>query len=39
MKRLIALGIVEYRKGLGVTLGFVLSPRGRETLESYNVEI
>ena len=39
MRRLIAPGIVECRKGLGETSGLALSPRGRETLESYNAEI
>lgn len=39
MRRLIQLGVLEYRKGLDKTSGLALSPRGRETLESYNTEI
>ena len=39
MRRLIAPGVVEYRKGLDETSGLVLSPRGRETLDSYKAEI
>ncbi|MFB0558023.1 MAG: hypothetical protein ACETVY_02790 [Candidatus Bathyarchaeia archaeon] len=34
-RRMISLGILEYRKGLDRTSGVVLSPRGREMLDSY----
>jgi len=39
MRRLIAPGVVAYGKGLDETSGLVLSPRGRETLDSYKAEI
>jgi hypothetical protein len=38
-RRLIAPGVVAYGKGLDETSGLVLSPRGRETLDSYKAEI
>ena len=34
-RRLMGLGILEYRKGLDRTSGVVLSPKGREILNSY----
>jgi hypothetical protein len=38
-RRLIQLGVLEYRKDLDRTWGFALSPRGREMLDSYKAEI
>ena len=34
-RRLMGLGILEYRKGLDKTSGLALSPKGKEILNSY----
>lgn len=34
--RMIRLGILEYRKGLDKTFGFILSPKCRKILDDYN---
>jgi len=34
MRRLIRLGVLEHRKGLDRASGLVLSPKGREMLDS-----
>jgi len=38
-RRLIQLGVLEHRKDLDMTSGIALSPRGRETPDSYKAEI
>ncbi len=34
-RRMLRLGILEYRKGLDKAFGFILSPRGRKILDDY----
>ena len=38
-RRLIRLGVLEYRKSLDRTSGIALSPRGGKMLDSYKAEI